>query len=113
MWIEALNLAELAVLARHERLLHDGDLDEEVLLGKVEVGRERAHDATVLVALEDERLRLVVPGDAVVVEDLRALHLDTVGEPRGLAPTICLENGIFHPHPREGTYALGRRPGGP
>src|SRR5262249_26967437 len=73
MRIEALNLAQLAVLARDERLLHHRHFDEEVLLGEVEVGRECADDPPLLVALEHERLRLVVPGDAVVVEDLRAL----------------------------------------
>ena len=34
-------LAQLAVLSGHERLLHHRDLDVEVLLGKVEVRRER------------------------------------------------------------------------
>src|SRR5213079_2999527 len=48
-------LAQLPVLAGDERLLHGGDLDVEVLLGKIEVGREGLLHATVGVLLEDER----------------------------------------------------------
>src|SRR5215471_10989724 len=96
--VEAAQLPDLPVLACHERLLHDGDLDEQVLLGKVEVRRERAHDAPLLVSLEHERLRLVVPADPVVIEDLGALELAAIGEPRRSRATICLENGTFDPH---------------
>ena len=111
--VQPLDLAQLSVLPGDEGLLHDGDLDEEVLLGEVEVGRERADHAAVRVALENEGVRLVVPRDAVVVEDLCALNLDTVREPRGCVATICLENGVFHPHLRQGTYGLGRPPDAP
>ena len=61
-----------------------------------------------VVALEHERVRLVVPRDAVVVEDLCALDLDPVREPRRVVSTICLENGAFVPHLRQGTNGLGR-----
>src|ERR1043166_7363033 len=61
-------LAQLAVLAGHERLLHGGDLDVEVLVGEEEVGRERFGNAPVLVLLEHERPWLVFPRDVVVVE---------------------------------------------
>src|SRR5215212_9565946 len=57
--------AQLAVLARHEALLHDRDLEVEVLLGEEEVRRECEQDAALGVLLEHERARLVVPGDAV------------------------------------------------
>src|SRR5262249_10957497 len=60
-------LAELAVLPRHERLLHHCHLEEQVLLGQEEVRGERFGDAPLLVALEHERPRLVVPGHVVVV----------------------------------------------
>ena len=53
-------------------------------------------------------MRLVVPRYPVVVEDLRALDLDAVREPRRVRSTICLENGAFHPHLRQGTNGLGR-----
>src|SRR4029453_18512363 len=47
-------LAQLAVLARDERLLHDGDLDVQVLLRQVEVRLEGLDGATLLIGLEDE-----------------------------------------------------------
>jgi 3',5'-cyclic-AMP phosphodiesterase len=108
--IEALHFAQLAVLTCYEGLLHDGDLDEEVLFRQIEVGRERTHDPAFLVPLENERVGLIVPRDAVVIEDLCALNLDTVGEPRGLGSTICLENGAFVPHLHQRTDGFGRRP---
>ncbi len=108
MRVQPLDLAELAVLACHERLLHDGDLDEQVLLREIEVGSERTDDAAIVVALENEGVGLVVPRNAVVVEDLGALDLDTVGEPRGFIATICLENGSSHPHLRQRSDSLGR-----
>src|SRR4051812_19206110 len=77
-------LPDLSVLPRDERLLHLRDLDIEILLGEVEVGRKRLGDAAGLVRLEDERRRLVRPRDAVVVEDLRALELRRAGETRWL-----------------------------
>jgi len=111
--VEPVDLAELSILACHERLLHDGDLDEEVLLREVEVGRECTDDASVPVPLEDEGVGLVVPRYAVVIEDLRALDLDTVREPRGLVATICLENGTYDPHLRHRSNGLGRLPNAP
>jgi len=111
--IEALNLAKLAVLARHERLLHDRDLDEEVLIREVEVGRESTDDTSVPVPLEDEGVGLVVPRNAVIVEDLGALDLDPVGEPWRLVATICLENGTCDPHLRHRTNGSGRPPNAP
>src|SRR5207248_3707334 len=75
-------LAQLAVLARHEPLLHHCDLEEQILLRQVEVRRERLGHATVFVPLEYERVRLVRPWDAVEVEDLRTLALGIVLEAR-------------------------------
>ena len=76
--VEPSQFPELAVLASDERLLHHGHLDEEILLREVEVRRERAGNASLLVPLEDERMRLVVPADAVIVEDLGALKLHPI-----------------------------------
>jgi len=106
--IEPLKLAKLPVLPCDEGLLHHGHLDEEILLRKVEVGRERAHNSTLVVAVEDERVRLVIPGDSVVIEDLRALELAAIGEPGRSRATICLENGTFYPHLCHGSNRLGR-----
>src|SRR6266481_6394697 len=91
-------LPQLAVLARDERLLHDGQLDVEILVGEVEVGRERLEHAALRVLLEDEGPRLVLPRDAVIVEDLRALELRLAREARRLGPTIGLENRGIEPH---------------
>ena len=108
VWVEPLDLPELPVLPGHERLLHHRHLDEEVLLGEVEVGRECADDATLVVPLEDEGLRLVVPRNPVVVEDLGALDLDAIREPRWVGATICLENRPFFLHLHQRTDGLGR-----
>src|SRR5450759_37197 len=91
-------LAQLAVLARHERLLHDRDLQVEILLGKVEVGREGLADAALGVAFEYERGGLVLPGDSVVIEDARAFGLGLVREPGGFRTAICLEIDTFEAH---------------
>src|SRR4029079_16968073 len=104
-------LAQLAVLARDERLLHHRDLEIEVLLGQVEVRSERLEDATALVDLELERPRLVQPGNAVVVEDLGALELGLVLEDGRLGAAICLENRGLRRHRRQDSHRSGRREG--
>src|SRR5207249_8533382 len=91
---------QLAVLARHERLLHHGDLEIEILLREVEVRRECFDDASFLVRLEDERAGLVVPRHSVVVKELRALEFGAIREPRLLTPTECLEIRRFQGHPK-------------
>jgi hypothetical protein len=47
---------------------------------KVEVGRERLERPTLLVGVEHERARLVVPLDAVEVEELGEAPLGVMGE---------------------------------
>src|SRR5215471_5101099 len=81
-------LPQLSVLPGHERLLHGRDLDVQVLLGEVEVGRERLHHAAVLVLFEHEGPGLVFPRNVVIVEHLRALQFRGAGEPRRLAAAI-------------------------
>ena len=73
--------ARLAVLLRHELLVQRRDLDVEVVRGQVEVGSERLHRPAVAIGLQRERARLVLPGDAVEVEQLRELALGVVREP--------------------------------
>ena len=91
-------LAQLPVLARDERLLHHGELDVQILLRQIEVGRERLAHPAVLVLLEDEGSRLVEPRDSVVVEHLGALELCLTGEARWLGALICLEIRDIEPH---------------
>jgi len=56
---------------------------------------------------------LVIPGYPVVVKDLGALNLDAIRESRRLRSTICLENGTFDPHLRQGSSGLGQPPAAP
>src|SRR5262249_16543805 len=70
----------LAPLAVRQRLAHDGALDVEVEVGKVEVGRQGLANAARPVALEDERMRLVQPRDPVCVENACELTLDGMRE---------------------------------
>src|SRR6266568_3417974 len=91
-------LPQLAVLPRHERLLHHSDLHIQVLLGQVEVWLEGLDDAAVLVLLEDEGLRLVLPGHTVVVQDLGAFELCLVREAGRFLASICLEIRRFQYH---------------
>ncbi len=72
--------SSLAVLLRDELLVERRDLDEEVVRGQEEVGRERLRGVAVAVALEDEGARLVLPRDVVEVEQLRELPLGVVRE---------------------------------
>ena len=60
-------------------------------------------------SLEDERVRLVQPRHAVVVEHLRVLELRLVGEARRLGAPICLEMGCFRAPPEShGSRRVGR-----
>ena len=79
--IELAQPADLAVLLGHQPLVEGGHLDEEPGLGKPEVGPEAGRRATVLVPVERELDRLVLPQDAVEVEDPREPPLGLVGEP--------------------------------
>src|SRR5262249_50232589 len=100
-------LAQLPVLASDERLLHGGDLDVEVLVGKIEVGREGLLHAAVRILLEDERPGFVFPGDVVVVEHLCALELCGAREPRRLGTAIRLEDRELKLH-RQSMYPRRR-----
>ena len=61
-----------------------------------------SNDAAVRVLLEHERAGLVRPGDAVVVEDLRALELGVVSEMGLTLSEICLEIVDFRGHRKSG-----------
>ena len=73
-------LPDLPVLARGQLLSHGGALDVDVRLGEEEVGGERLCHVPLLVALEDEGVRLVLPGDAELVEHRGELALHGVRE---------------------------------
>jgi hypothetical protein len=63
-------------------LVERGDLDEQVVGREVEVGTEGLDGIALAVALENERTGLVLPRDAVEVEELRELPLGVVREAR-------------------------------
>ena len=80
---QALGLAHLPPLAVLKRRPHDRALDVHAELRKEEVRRERLQDRSVVRSLEDERVRLVLPPDPVLVEDSRQLALDRMREVDG------------------------------
>ncbi|MHB8463939.1 MAG: hypothetical protein ACYDH6_17685 [Acidimicrobiales bacterium] len=73
--------AYFAVLLGDELLVERRDLDIEVVGRQVEVGAERLRRVALTVPFENERLGLVLPGDAVEVEQLGELALRVVREP--------------------------------
>lgn len=72
--------AHLLVLLGHEFLVHRRDLDEEVIVGKVEVGSEPLGWLTFRVELDWKTPGLVVPWDTIEVEQEGELPLTVVGE---------------------------------
>src|SRR6185312_15406546 len=79
----------------------------EVLLGQEEVRCEGQRGAAVGVLLEHEGARLVLPRNAVKVEDLGAFALGLVCEPWRLLHRIRLEIGDF-PTREQGSSGGGR-----
>ena len=90
--VELAQPAQLAVLLAHQALLERRQLDIEVELRQVEVGREALHDGPVEVEEDGEGARLVAPLDLVVVEDPRQLGLAGVGEDgrRGRSASVAV-----------------------
>ncbi len=68
-------LADLAVLLGDQLLVQRGDLDIEVIARQIEVGPEGLYWTAEPIPLEDELSRLVLPGDAVEVEEESELPL--------------------------------------
>jgi hypothetical protein len=83
-----------------ERRAHLGALDVEARVREVEVGRHRLEQTAVLVVLERERVRLVLPRQPGVVQQLGELALRRVREPRRLFPPEMPElHGFLLPPP--------------
>jgi hypothetical protein len=78
--VELMQPADLAVLLGDELLVQSRDLDVDVELGKVEVGREAVRDVAGAVPVDVERGRLVEPLDLIEVEQPRELSLAVVRE---------------------------------
>src|SRR5262245_42581498 len=78
--VQLAQAADLPVLLGHQSLVERRDLDVQVVLGKVEVGREPLHHVAVPVPLEIERRGLVLPVDLIEVQELRELAFAGVRE---------------------------------
>jgi hypothetical protein len=85
----------LAILLRHELLVERRDLDVEVVRRQIEVGRERLDRPSVAVVFEGERTRLVLPDDAVEVEQLRELPFGVVRETNQLVRKLFVFDGAL------------------
>jgi hypothetical protein len=66
--IEAPEGPYFSVLLGDELLAHSGDLDEEVVVGKEEVGSEILVGPPFAVPGDGESSRLILPGDSVEIE---------------------------------------------
>lgn len=91
----------LAVLLGDEFLIHRGDLDEEVLIGKVEVRGEPSSRLVSIVEFDGKRPRLVLPGDPVEVEQSGELSLAVVGELDEVGGSLKVDGQVRPPGWRE------------
>jgi hypothetical protein len=78
--IERAKVTNFAVLLRHESLGEDGQLDEEMLLGQIEVRSKATHRNAAIVPLERKLEGLIDPPVAVDREQLREDPLTGVSE---------------------------------
>ena len=67
--MQLLSQADLPVFTRRLRLAHDRALDVRPDLGEEEVRRERFAHLAILVPPQDKLVWLVLPGDAVLIEE--------------------------------------------
>src|SRR5262245_22492658 len=108
-------LPGLSPLAPGQRLTHHGATDVHGDRGEEEVRREAFADVPQLVALEDERVRLVLPCDAVLVEQARELPLDGMsevgGHDTGFPSPGAPNDGRPYPSPGGGLVRTGARGG--
>jgi len=97
-----------SILLGHELLVQRRDLDEEVVGRQKEVGCECLSGTILAVPLQRERARLVLPCDAVEVEELRELPLGVVCETDLLVRKLLdVDDGSPIAPPRGASY--GRR----
>lgn len=81
--VELVQPPNLAVLLRYEFLVEGRDLDVEIEVGQVEVGREPLGGNPVPVPIDIERRRFVGPRDPIEVEKPRELALAVMCEVDG------------------------------
>ncbi len=91
---------DLAVLLRHQPLVEGRELDEQAGIGQPEVGTEGGNRTTVDIPVERELDRLVLPRDAVEVEDAGEAPLGIVSEANRLGLDVgrhCVHDGTQPP----------------
>ena len=81
---------DLPVLLGHELLAERRDLDVEVVLRQEEVRGEALQDPALAIPLDVERRGLVLPSDAIELQELGELALGRVCEAKGLTLGWCL-----------------------
>lgn len=75
-----LQTSDLLVLLGDEFLVHRGYLDVHVVVGKKEVGGEPFGGLPLFVEVDGKALRLVIPGNAIEIEEKSELTLTVVSE---------------------------------
>ena len=78
--IQTTERSYLAVLLGDELLAHRGDLDEEVIVGKVEIGSEVLVGTPLAVPRDRKCSRLVFPGNSVKIKERSELALAVVSK---------------------------------
>lgn len=80
VWVDCLQPTHFPVLLRHEFLVHRCYLNEQVVVGEIEVGCEPLDRLTLGIELNRKTPRLVVPWDTVEVEKECELTLTVVSK---------------------------------
>ena len=70
VWVQFAKQADLSVFLGHEGLLHRRKLDVKIEFGQVKVRRECLADVAVPIPLNRKAARLIVPVDAVKIQQI-------------------------------------------
>lgn len=80
--IELRHHPHFAILLGYQLLIHRCYLDEQILSGEEEIGREELMGLAALVPADRKRARLVIPWNAVEVEEESELSFAVMGKVR-------------------------------
>lgn len=73
--VELLETAQLAIFLCDQMLAHGRELDVEVEIGQVKVGRKRFFHVAVRVPFEGKGARFIFPTDAIKIQNVREFDL--------------------------------------
>ena len=93
LWIQLLETSHLAVFLRYQLLVHRRDLDEQVVVGQVEVGSEVLAGVPVIIKGDRKRPRLVLPGNTIEIEKKGELALTVVSELGFVSRGLLVDQG--------------------